>query len=1499
MTTPTPEHRQRVDVLAMEQAYQDSLIVKRMPRWIRQLRIVLPTEQNIPANGLYESQHDSLCDALKESLACRQWLKGELARLEGIEHFARPRLQRAVRQMAGDMHDSNSLYLRSWYTYISPDPGISWGRHPLKQKDHFDVPLLEAALNNFTEGEGANEQPRDNCIVDSQSRRVDALGAPAFARLCRQLDLGGLYQRHLDSVLKAPATLASGWQDMATTLARSYRSVMVIDACRAKAEGVLTGAELQLILDLCKQGRPGTLYESKVVARQLKAFDSDLQQIVVLDVQHEGWMFDFSRRIIVYIPADPNGPWSVAPNLEAFTRKVLGKRLRDAGYQKFFKRFVRQRDSQQFFSRVARELETVVDSATREMDQRMLDYPLPLFDHLAAARIAQIKDDAAMIARPVAELDRQAKAAHHERVAAMSWTLVGVAGLFIPALNAVLLAVMVWDLMGELFHAVEDWREGDTHAAMDHLLTVTRELALIGFTAVVWREASRAWAALDQWVPARLEDGTQKLWNGDLLPYRCAKPPIGSVVDEAGIYRAQDKCWTTIDGHYYEIAQRADGEWQLKPRGGHGPLLRHNDAGAWRLWVEQPAGWTDAHWMFRRLGERFARLDDHPIDQAMVIHGLKADNLRALHVYARPPEAELVDTVERLLIDARVQALLDALRTGRRIDDAALLLKARALPGVTEDEGVVLAEQVSAKRRQLFEQLYRELQTPDDVATATLRRTFPNLHTLAARQLLRGLSEDGEQYRALIGGTVPFRLVDRARLSVLRIRVARACEGMFIDTPQSLDLAKAALTLLQSLDLRAVRQRWRLYDGEGPQPVFKTEGGGQTFRLVHKNGLFELEDALGIELAGPGELFQTMVCALDPNDLAAIGISEPYAPGLRASLARQVSGRSNEIAQVLGKDPQQPWVLAPRRLEDGRLGYPLGGSLGRFARPSSRPRAFAARLRDLYPGYSDEEIEAWLTALHATGRDTDSELGVLEQQAYRLERHLRNWEWQGALAAEKAERKKFRKAMMLCWRELIPYRDMAQPGRLATAWRFTGHELHSLPPLGPEFSFPHVTELSLGSLLLNALPESFLLCFPGLEILELSSNRLHRLPTAVSVLNRLRILDVSDNRISLDEVQATALGHCGQLRYLNLSNNDLGTGFSVSRMPQLMELRVRRTGLMLLPDGLMNCSDLYLLDASDNRLVSLPAGFMQSPLWRTGYVMLSGNPLPVHQAAEMQAAWGIPLSSMVPFRLRWLDRLQGERREALASLWIGVEQMKNSGSFLSLLAELTQSRDFNHPRYGEMLAVRVLELMEGMQDEPQLAEKIFADAVVENCADNATVLFGKLEISRMVWHAERVAPVAGEEGALVKLARRLWRQHEVDMIAMCEAVAAGAGNESIEWALAYSIRLRDELDLPSNARSMLHEAIPNLDDAAVARALDRIRNSEATQAVPVWMVGQPFWRRYLEHRYAVQLQVPESFQDRLDPDGGEHAADRVMAQVRQWSEQTELQLTTEALERWV
>ena len=85
----------------------------------------------------------------------------------------------------------------------------------------------------------------------------------------------------------------------------------------------------------------------------------------------------------------------------------------------------------------------------------------------------------------------------------------------------ILLAVMAWDLLDETFEAVKDWREGDSAAALGHLVNVGKTaawVAAVSAGSVAVREAWQRAVVVDDMVPAVLGDGTEKLWNQDLAP---------------------------------------------------------------------------------------------------------------------------------------------------------------------------------------------------------------------------------------------------------------------------------------------------------------------------------------------------------------------------------------------------------------------------------------------------------------------------------------------------------------------------------------------------------------------------------------------------------------------------------------------------------------------------------------------------------------------------------------------------------------------------------------------------------------------------------------------------------------------------------------------------------------------------------------------------------------------------------------------------------------------
>ncbi|HDS1707706.1 NEL-type E3 ubiquitin ligase domain-containing protein [Pseudomonas putida] len=1454
-----------VDTLAMAQACQDHYIAQRLPAWMKRLSM---------------AEFTLLSEALPELLACRAGLVSALARLRNLNAFTQPLLQQAL-GAHGDL-DVDRLYFRQWYTFTSPTIHYVTSRLPVVGSDYYDIPLLEAALSNFT-AEQQRDQPQGNCLVDVRGARRSELSAPGFARLCRALDLGQKYQAHLDSVLQP---------EVRGLLTRRQRYSMLVDALQARAQGVLSADELQWVVALCTKDTLGKLEGASVRVRQLAVFGCRLQQIVVLDVIDAGLLFNTSKRVLVYVPGDPHGPWSVRSDLEDYARRVLGKRLREDDYRRFFNRFVRRRDSQRFFSAVSERLDDVPGWATRDLDEQTFAYRLPLFEHLADDWIAQIKDDAAVIAPPVALLDREVQAEHARRLRAEGWTLLGVAGFFVPGIGAVLLGVMAWELLEQTFQAVGDWQDNERNAALAHLLNVGKGLLAVGATVAVVATARRAWSVVDNLVPAQLENGEEKLWNADLSPYRCESPPDTAVPDMEGMHRLGERRWISMDGHWYEMTRHNDDEqWQLLPYQGYAPPLRHNGAGAWRLWCEQPAEWGDTRQLFRRLGGPFSDLDDAQIDQSLAIHGLDDQHLRAWHVYGLAPEAALVDTVARVRLAGRIGTLINHLREGGVTADPLLLEQVMRLPQAAGKDGAALADVAWAGRRALLQAVYEE-QNPDTETGRLLRQNFASLHRLAADEVLRDASEDDLQLLRETG-RVPLPMAEAARLQVARIRIARVYEALSIDTPQNLDLARVVLNLLVHVP-GAGGPGWRLYDGDASEPLVTVEGTGQTFDLLHRHGLFRLRTRTHTVAGERGELFETLAAAYDDASQAAIGQGRSFVPALRQALTDVAIEQRQTVVNLLRLEQPTGSFLPPQRLADGRVGYPLAG--GRFwgALGRNRPRALQARLRDLYPAFSDEQIGHWL----ASG-DAQARLQRLEQQYGVLKRHLTQWARSALLSSELPARREFRKGLINCWRCLVPElqgQAALDDGRFMLTQTIS--RLRHLPALPAQVGFPHVSILALRAMRVEHVPDEFLRAFPNLRNLEITHCRLTRLPLPLMLVQKLEVLDLSGNQIALDQGQALVLADCRSLVYLNLSDNPLRRAFSVQAMTELNALYLSNTQLPECPYGLMDAPELHTLNLSGNRISELPEGFHQSQLWRLGRVELSGNRL--GGAQDGLSNWHLLEASRVPYRLRILDALPGERRDEMAALWAHLEAEEQSEAFFNTLSMLTESGAFSFSSTASALAARMFDMFQAMSEHDALRLELFEHAAATGCQDNATARFANLELRVMIWRT-RHSGSARPERALLKLGARMWRLAVLEQIAAEHAHRVGASAESIEFALAYRIGLRKSLDLPGQPDEMLYAGIPALSSQDLLLARERVLARQTREGIADYLSRQWFWQDYLRKACAVRLQVPQSMHAELERLMALGNRDEEIARLQIRNQQREhavlLQLTLEALDR--
>ncbi|MDH1571727.1 NEL-type E3 ubiquitin ligase domain-containing protein [Pseudomonas sp. GD03746] len=1436
-------------------AFQDAILGKRLPLWLRQA----PTEQ-LPA----------ISKALANSLRSREQVDALLRGIEGIDSFVASKLEEALGERYGLDCNSRSLKFVEGHRepVINSQPV---GAH-LTEVVYEEKPLLEVVLRNFTaeQARAGGQPPGNRLLVPCQGRATEPTSIE-LAALCRELDLGERYQRYLDAILKPEGDT----RRVESQLVDASRYAMLVDAYKARQEGKLDDSELQWVVAVCTDGKLLRLGGDLVQARQLRLLGCHIQQVVVFDVIDQGVLFDTTRRVLLYVPGDPVAPWSTFESLDKLNRE-LGRRLRDKTYQRFFSRLVLRRDSQAFFTQVTALFDDLADWAFRDLDPRLHAYPQPLFNSLAQACIRQIKEDAALIAVPVARLDRAVQREHDQRLAAEGWTLLNLASFFVPGLGLALLAVTAWELLGEVYHGFEAWHEGDRQEALDHLTHVATDLAVLATTAVGVGVARRLWARsmrVDAMVPARLDDGTVKLWQQDLAPFQTQAPVAAASPDALGIRRLDGRAWIEMDGHHYRVTEAAgDGQWRLRPVDGHGPMLRHNGAGAWRLWNDQPALWRNTYRMFRRLGEPFSRLDDEGIDLVLLFHGLDGDDVRGLHVYAQAPSPEMLDSVQRAGLDQRIRSLVGCLRSGELVADTAALDHARGLPGARGLSDQALAELVRIQRRTLLQRLYEALQPGDSPGSAALRRIFPGLHARAARALVHAAS-GVDRRRLLSSGRVALGLAEAARTSLLAIRQARVLEAFYLDTPQNADLARVALGLLRYLPGRQHGVRWRLHEGYLGGPLLtRTEQGLRTFDLLHTNGTFQLLDDQGTAIGEAGELFDVMAPAYTQEQREAMGIGDPFSHNLRVMLGREAVRRRDEMSRLLGA-VRPGAVRTPIRLADGRLGYPLGG--GGVSGFASRGSALRAALRDLFPWLSDEQIETFAADARRSGHQLERELTDLRNELMALRNTLDTWVAQEQGDARE-DRDTLRETLLSSWSRSVGVGELQIEAQQNLHVMFCNFRAGRLPNIPAQVSFRGVTNLSLLHLDLLEVPSSFLLAFPNLRTLDLGGNLLTCLPRPLLQITQLRHLSLPNNRIRLNLAQSATLASCTSLQSLDLSHNPLGRRFTLAGLTELRWLNLRDTQITQFPPGLFDRAQLISVDLRENRIRQIPEHFYQLPVQRRRRIRLSANPLGEAQTLRLQASLRSDIPAMddeqVLLRLNyarevWGDAVAPEHRGLILAAWDSLDGEQDTERFFRVLRQLLLSEDFRVD--ARAMGNRVMAVLQAMAMTPELRENLLSVANDEwGCQDGATWCLSNLELNLLVWQVEHAAPGKSER-ALLSLGRRLWRQDKVDRFAASWALQHGREQEGSEVGLAFRVGLRERLDLPVQVGGMSFHAISGVLDADLAEAEAAVRGSENPSEIARSMVDREFWQAHLERTHpdrfaAVDLPFRRQLETLLD-----------------------------------
>ncbi|NEU94253.1 E3 ubiquitin--protein ligase [Bradyrhizobium sp. UFLA 03-164] len=474
------------------------------------------------------------------------------------------------------------------------------------------------------------------------------------------------------------------------------------------------------------------------------------------------------------------------------------------------------------------------------------------------------------------------------------------------------------------------------------------------------------------------------------------------------------------------------------------------------------------------------------------------------------------------------------------------------------------------------------------------------------------------------------------------------------------------------------------------------------------------------------------------------------------------------------------------------------------------------------------------------------------------------------------------RSLDLSWLSLTTL-PSALPPRLLEL-RARHNELRSLPAM----LTPGLQRLLISHNRLTSLPDGL----PAtLSELEVADNRLTSLPVNLPV--GLEILNANDNQLtSLPDALPSGLTS------LALGGNQL-TDLPESLPSRLIELNVSSNQLANLPDPLP--STLQSLNVSGNRLTSLPESLLEAliPMNSLYYPHMASfefgdNPLPDAVLAHLAAAEALPQlaqQSLHEAAAHWL----ADDPVALAE-WQHFADEPGAQDYARFLERLRGTVNYGNDAFRQQVA----DDLRQAAANAELREQYFAQASEANtsCEDRVTLHWNGMQTARITADV-KTGLYDNRLGELIQCGRVAFRVEALDDIARDRVKSLASGNpnvDDVEVYLAYQHRLREPLELSHVAPDMRFLAVSHVSEDDATKALDLVRELEASQFTEYMASRWQPWETVLERiapaeHAAMQDRVfdamGQEFQSRLGQRLAEHGllgdadAERVLgAQVR-------------------
>ncbi len=530
-----------------------------------------------------------------------------------------------------------------------------------------------------------------------------------------------------------------------------------------------------------------------------------------------------------------------------------------------------------------------------------------------------------------------------------------------------------------------------------------------------------------------------------------------------------------------------------------------------------------------------------------------------------------------------------------------------------------LARVAQEKRLSLFDSAYRGQELTTNLQLTTLIDAVPGL-PLSAAQALQEIAT-AEELQEIDLGRIPQRLKELALWARQETRVARAYEGLYLNSVDNLDTDRLALDSLENLPNwpEGLRIEVRNDSADGTLRNAIGELSAPTRRtLVYSDsgGYTPLDN--GVALSAKTDLYTALLQALPDSARNALNIHIAQGPLLRQSIALHALDRAVLRAR-LASDPLRKPTYDPKTM---RL---LGGMDGYGPAPASvagQEPTLLERAQDLFPALRPEQLNHIVHSLDQTAGGALRALVALKSEYQQLDRDLSAWitatpslarETATPHAAEsvsqaKRARQQWAEEIKRAWRLETETDQYYEPPLINGQKLVLNGPISGNPPaLAPYFNFISYLALEGDHSALHI--DGFLTRFPNVRFLSVRNAALGALPEGLGAMPSLNELVLSDCNITLTAPEQAILASLTALRSVDLYNNPLGLTPNVEQLSNLRFLDLSNTGITELPNGLVQCPHLEVALLKDNRIHTLPAALFELPASVSHRFDLSGNPL--------------------------------------------------------------------------------------------------------------------------------------------------------------------------------------------------------------------------------------------------------------------------------------------------